>query len=68
MKTKKEIDRDYYLSHKEEVKRRNAAYQKNNPESHRKASLKYEKKYKYKVKKTIIRNNEEGLTDLYPCY
>ena len=41
---KKEIDRRYYQRHRQEVLDRVAQYQKEHPESHRKASREYERR------------------------
>jgi hypothetical protein len=43
MKSKKDIDRDYYLRNREKILERVAKYQKENPEIHRKAARKYER-------------------------
>ena len=50
MKTKREIDRDYYLRHREQVLERVAQYQKDYPESHREASRDYEAKKRARLK------------------
>lgn len=55
MKTKREIDRDYYLRHREEVLARVANYQRNYPESHREASRAYEVRKKERLK--LIKKN-----------
>ena len=52
--TKKEIDHNYYLRNREKVLVRAAQYQKEYPESHRKASKEYEKRVRLKLIKKII--------------
>lgn len=48
--TKKEIDRNYYLRHREECLARVAKYQKEHPESHREAARNYERRKRQNLK------------------
>ena len=50
MKTKREIDRDYYLRNRGKILVRVAQYQKDYPESHREASREYEAKKRVRLK------------------
>ena len=57
MKTKKEIDRNYYLRNREKILERVARYQKDYPESHREASRDYEAKKRARLR--LIRQRAE---------
>lgn len=60
MKTKREIDRDYYLGHREQVLQRVAQYQKDYPESHREAAREYERKKAIRLKLIKERAKKEA--------
>lgn len=68
MKSKREIDRDYYLRRRERVLARVAQYQKDYPESHREASRNYETKKRIRLKiikeRGLIQN--ESKRDIQP--